>query len=396
MGILNRTPDSFYDRGATFELDALLRRADGARPRGRRPPRRRRGEGGARARGVARPRSSTGWSRRSTRCTSASTSPSRATPGGRACSTPRAAPARSSATTSAASATPTTSRVAAKHDASVVATHIRLRPRVRRSRPALRRPGRRRHRVPARPGRAAPRPRGWHAEQIALDAGLDLGKTPAQSAVLLRESASLAAHGYALLLSASNKRYLGDLLELDIERPARRVAGVGRVRRGARVPHRAGARRRRLGRRVPRDRGDPPGGAPVTTALYFVQGDDPMLRDRALDALVDELLGDDDRTSRSRSSRCRPRRAGAATARRTAPRAAPTRAKRWSGPPLSAAAEPAVHDRVPGDRAARRRHARRRRRRAGGALPRRPARDDPAGARRRRRRRACRPASPRC
>ncbi len=28
MGILNRTPDSFYDKGATFALDALLGRAD--------------------------------------------------------------------------------------------------------------------------------------------------------------------------------------------------------------------------------------------------------------------------------------------------------------------------------------------------------------------------------
>ena len=28
MGILNRTPDSFYDRGATFELDVLLERAE--------------------------------------------------------------------------------------------------------------------------------------------------------------------------------------------------------------------------------------------------------------------------------------------------------------------------------------------------------------------------------
>jgi dihydropteroate synthase len=28
MGILNRTPDSFYDRGATYDLDVLLRRAD--------------------------------------------------------------------------------------------------------------------------------------------------------------------------------------------------------------------------------------------------------------------------------------------------------------------------------------------------------------------------------
>ena len=31
MGILNRTPDSFYDHGATFALDAFLRRAERAR-----------------------------------------------------------------------------------------------------------------------------------------------------------------------------------------------------------------------------------------------------------------------------------------------------------------------------------------------------------------------------
>ena len=28
MGILNRTPDSFFDAGETFALDALLRRAE--------------------------------------------------------------------------------------------------------------------------------------------------------------------------------------------------------------------------------------------------------------------------------------------------------------------------------------------------------------------------------
>ncbi len=28
MGILNRTPDSFYDQGATYDLDAFLRRAE--------------------------------------------------------------------------------------------------------------------------------------------------------------------------------------------------------------------------------------------------------------------------------------------------------------------------------------------------------------------------------
>ncbi len=51
MGILNRTPDSFYDHGATFELDSLLQRAARARRPGRRHPRRRRREGRARARG---------------------------------------------------------------------------------------------------------------------------------------------------------------------------------------------------------------------------------------------------------------------------------------------------------------------------------------------------------
>ena len=68
---------------------------------------------------------------------------------------------------------------------------------------------------------------GLAPEQIALDAGLDLGKTPAQSAVLLRESDALASHGYALLLSASNKRFLGDLLELEIgERRSASLAAV--------------------------------------------------------------------------------------------------------------------------------------------------------------------------
>src|SRR5262249_8344316 len=71
---------------------------------------------------------------------------------------------------------------------------------------------------------------GLATEQIALDAGLDLGKSPAQSAVLLRESGTLAALGYAVLLSASNKRYLGELLGLDID--ARRAASLASVAYG--------------------------------------------------------------------------------------------------------------------------------------------------------------------
>jgi dihydropteroate synthase len=104
---------------------------------------------------------------------------------------------------------------AAACNASVVATHIRLRPRVPDPEPTYR------DLVDevttflldrARAAEAA----GLTSDQIALDAGLDLGKTPAQSAVLLRESGALAAHGYALLLSASNKRFLGELLGLEI------------------------------------------------------------------------------------------------------------------------------------------------------------------------------------
>ena len=68
---------------------------------------------------------------------------------------------------------------------------------------------------------------GLAPDQIALDAGLDLGKTPAQSMVLLRESDALAELGYPLLLSASNKRYLGDMLGLAIdERRAVSLASV--------------------------------------------------------------------------------------------------------------------------------------------------------------------------
>ncbi len=46
---------------------------------------------------------------------------------------------------------------------------------------------------------------------------LDLGKTPAQSALLLRESAVHAGLGYPLLLSASNKRFIGELFARDLD-----------------------------------------------------------------------------------------------------------------------------------------------------------------------------------
>jgi dihydropteroate synthase len=106
--------------------------------------------------------------------------------------------------------------VAARAGASVVANHIRLAPRVPDPQPdyadvvtevsdfLLDRAGR---------AAAAGLPR----ERIILDAGLDLGKTAEQSVALLRASDRLAGHGYPLLLSASNKTFLGRLLDLEID-----------------------------------------------------------------------------------------------------------------------------------------------------------------------------------
>jgi dihydropteroate synthase len=105
---------------------------------------------------------------------------------------------------------------AARAGASVVATHIRLAPRVRDPEPHY-------DDLVAEVGaflvdRAeGARAAGLEPDQIVLDAGLDLGKTAAQSAVLLRESERLASLGYPLLLSASNKTFLGVLLDVDID-----------------------------------------------------------------------------------------------------------------------------------------------------------------------------------
>ena len=100
--------------------------------------------------------------------------------------------------------------VAARNGASVIATHVRLGPRIADPRPRY---GNVRAEVVeflssrARSALAA----GIRREQIIVDAGLDLGKTPAMSAELLRHSDELAKLGFVVLLSASNKGFLGDL-----------------------------------------------------------------------------------------------------------------------------------------------------------------------------------------
>jgi dihydropteroate synthase len=215
MGILNRTPDSFYDHGATYELTALLQRAEqlvtdgadlldvGGVKAGPGPEVTEEEELSrvipAIAALVARfevPVSVDTWR----------------------ASVARAAYAEGAVVGNDISgfADPDYLPEAAKADATVVATHIRLAPRVRDPEPhyddvvvAVR------DFLAERAQRAAAA--GVAHDRIVLDAGLDLGKTAEQSLTLLRASDELAALGYPLLLSASNKTFLGAVLGLEID-----------------------------------------------------------------------------------------------------------------------------------------------------------------------------------
>lgn len=104
---------------------------------------------------------------------------------------------------------------AAAAGASVVATHIRLAPRVADPDPDYDDVVATVHAELARLVRAAAAA-GLASSRVLVDAGLDLGKTPAHSLELLRSSHELASLGHVLLLSASNKRFLGERLDLGI------------------------------------------------------------------------------------------------------------------------------------------------------------------------------------
>jgi dihydropteroate synthase len=228
MGILNRTPDSFFDAGATFQLDALCTRAEQVVTEGadlldiggvKAGPGFEVGEAEELERVIpaiealhARfdiPLSADTW---------------RASVLDEAC--------RSGVVVGndiSGFADPDYLAVAAKHEASVVATHIRLAPRVPDPEPRYEDlVGEVESYLVDRARRAEAS--GVTASSVAIDAGLDLGKTPAMSAVLLRASDRLSASGYTLLLSASNKRFLGELLGLEID--DRRDASLAAVAYG--------------------------------------------------------------------------------------------------------------------------------------------------------------------
>lgn len=214
MGILNRTPDSFYDKGRYWNLEEFFRLADVL------------AADGADLLDIGGVKAGPGPE------VSAEAEMDRVVPAVEALSarfdvplsvdTWRASVAREAYRAGAVVgndisgfADPDYLPAAADAGATVVATHIRLGPRIPDPDPhyddvvadvaafLLER---------AERARAA----GLSDEQIVLDAGLDLGKTAAQSLELLRASDRLSALGFPLLLSASNKTFLGVMFGLEV------------------------------------------------------------------------------------------------------------------------------------------------------------------------------------
>jgi dihydropteroate synthase len=235
MGIVNRTPDSFYDRGATYALDPLLDRAatlvaDGADLID---------IGGVKAG----PGPEVSEAEELDRVIPAIEALHARIDIPISVDTWRASVARAAYRAGAVLgndisgfADPDYLAAAAEAGAAVVATHIRLAPRVRDPEPVY-------DDVleevcsylVARAARATAA--GVSPDRVILDAGLDLGKTAEQSLTLLRGSAVLARLGHPLLLSASNKTFLGVILDLDIDhrREASLAAAALGVSLGCRI-----------------------------------------------------------------------------------------------------------------------------------------------------------------
>jgi dihydropteroate synthase len=215
MGILNRTPDSFFDRGAHWDLERFFKLADAHVT------------AGADLLDVGGVKAGPGPE------VTESEELDRVVPAVEALrarfdvplsvDTWRASVARASFAAGAVVgndisgfADPDYLDVAAASGATVVATHIRLAPRVADPEPRY-------DDLVADVTRflldrvARAEAAGVASDRIVLDAGLDLGKTWQQSLALLRASRLLADLGYPLLLSASNKTFLGMLLDLEVD-----------------------------------------------------------------------------------------------------------------------------------------------------------------------------------
>jgi dihydropteroate synthase len=236
VGILNRTPDSFFDQGGYFDFDAFLFQAE------------RLVDEGAHVLDVGGVKAGPGPD------VSEADELDRVVPAIEALrarfDTPlsvdtwRAKVLRESLAAGAVVgndisgfADPDYLTVAAEGGASVVATHIRLAPRTPDPKPAYDGPV-----VDAVTSFLADRARAAEAvgippTRIMVDAGLDLGKTEEQSLELLRASGRLVDLGYPVYLSASNKRFLGALLGTEVtdRREATHAAHAVGISLGCRV-----------------------------------------------------------------------------------------------------------------------------------------------------------------
>ena len=229
MGILNRTPDSFYDKGATYALDALVRRAE------------RLVEDGADLLDVggvkAGPGPAVDEPEELDRVIPALEALRARFDTPLSVDTWRASVAKEAYAAGAVVGNdisgfsdPDYLAEAAAAGATVVATHIRLGPRIPDPEPAYD------DVVEAVRGYLLERA-AWATEagltpdRIVVDAGLDLGKTAQHSLTLLRASDQLADLGYPLLLSASNKTFLGVVMGLEIGE--RREASLAATALGA-------------------------------------------------------------------------------------------------------------------------------------------------------------------
>jgi dihydropteroate synthase len=214
MGILNRTPDSFFDRGATYELEALLVRAEQLVDEGADIL----DVGGVKAG----PGDEVSESEELDRVIPAISAIASRFDIPVSVDTWRAVVAKEAYAAGAVIGNdisgfgdPAYLTVAAEANAAVVATHIRLAPRVRDPEPVYDDVVTTVADFLTQRARWA-RDAGIPDTRIVLDAGLDLGKTAEQSLDLLRASDVLASLGLPLLLSASNKTFLGQLFELEI------------------------------------------------------------------------------------------------------------------------------------------------------------------------------------
>ncbi len=214
MGILNRTPDSFYDAGQYWDFDAFLARAEGLVAEGADLL----DVGGVKAG----PGPEVTEAEEMDRVVPAVEALHRRFDLPISVDTWRASVAREGYAAGAVMgndisgfADPDFLWVAAEAGASVVACHVRLAPRVADPEPVYGNLVEEVSRFLSERARWAV-DAGIPASRVMLDAGHDLGKTPRMSAELLRRADELADLGYPLLLSVSNKGFLGALTGTEV------------------------------------------------------------------------------------------------------------------------------------------------------------------------------------